>query len=152
MARRELKDSLPGVITRGTIRSIAKGMINSEVRKRAGVFGAIVSSILTTVSEKADARMWGTLPSHVALLRTTLVPGKHTIEMGGVTNEFEVMGAHSLVALRLHNPGELFVSAATTPKIEVVQAVVQATVEATVEAPAPVKIAVKKPAKKEKSK
>jgi hypothetical protein len=149
MARRELKDSMPGVITRGTIRSIAKGIINSEVSSRAGIFGGLISAVLTTVSEKADDRMWGSLPSHVALVRTTLVPGKHTIEMGGVTSEFEVMGAHSLVALRLNNPGDLLVSAATTPKIEMAQAA-----EEPIPTPAlaTAKKGTKKPANKEKTK
>ena len=118
MARRELKDSMPGVITRGTIRSIAKGVINSEVQKRAGIFGSIISSVMTTMTEKADTRMWGSLPSHVALIRATLAPGKHTIVMGGVTGEFEVVGAHSIVALRHNSPADLLISAATTPKIE----------------------------------
>jgi hypothetical protein len=148
MARRELKDSMPGVITRGMIRSLAKGLINSEVQKHAGIFGSIVSTILTTATEKADTRMWGSLPSHVALVRTTLDPGKHSLEVGGVTTEFEVMGAHSLIALRLNNPGDLFVSAATTPKIELAQA----NAEEPPPAAAPTKKGSKKPATKEKTK
>lgn len=117
MARRELKDSMPGVITRGTIRAIAKGVINSEMQSRAGIFGSILSTILTTVTEKADTRTWSSLPSHVAVARLDLAPGKYTIDVGGLASEIEVTGAHSLVAMR-HEPGRMLVSVATTPKVE----------------------------------
>lgn len=145
MARRELKDSMPGVITRGTIRSIAKGVINSEVSKRAGFFGGLISAILTTATEKADDRMWSSLPSHVALVRVKLEPGKHAIEIGGTTREFEVMGAYSLVALR-PSPEDLFLNVATTPKIEVAQSNIEEP------KPAAKKPAVKKTISKRKAK
>lgn len=116
MARRALKDELPGIIVRGSLRSLAKGLVTAEAQKRSGLLGSLIANVIAIASEQADDRMWRSLPSHVGIARLRLAPGRHTLNLGGASGEVEVGGAYSLLATR-QDGNSLFVSAATTPAV-----------------------------------
>ncbi|MBU0592859.1 MAG: hypothetical protein KKH74_03875 [Gammaproteobacteria bacterium] len=104
MARRALKDDMPGIVLRGTIRAITKTVAQKQAADRDGLLGILVT-IAAVVTESADERVWRTLPSHILVGRATLPWGNHTI---GISGPFgtknitaEVAGRHTLVALRL---------------------------------------------------
>ena len=122
MARRALKDNLPGVLVRSTIRAVAKGAMQQAVAKSDSTgFGGLLMMAANFVTESADERMWRSLPGDVAIARVALPPGKHSAELitahGPRKVEFEVQGPHSIITLRTAESGNVFLAAATTPAL-----------------------------------
>ncbi len=104
MARRALKDDMPGIVLRGTIRAIAKTVAQKQASDRDGLLGLLVT-IAAVVTESADERVWRTLPSHILIGRATLPAGRHNISINGPfglkTVTVDVAGRHTLIPLRL---------------------------------------------------
>jgi hypothetical protein len=121
MARRALKDEMPGIMLRGAIRSTAKAVAQYQLQRQAhekdnGLLGlaALALSVGAYVTESADERTWRTLPSEIAVARGRLPPGEHTITVqtaaGPRPVRINVSGRHAVVGLRLLN-SQLFVQA-----------------------------------------
>jgi hypothetical protein len=45
MARRALKDEMPGMVLRGVTRAIAKGVMQNELQKRGGLVGGLIGAV-----------------------------------------------------------------------------------------------------------
>jgi hypothetical protein len=121
MARRALKDEMPGIMLRGAIRSTAKAVAQYQLQRQAhekdnGLLGlaAFALSVGAYVTESADERTWRTLPSEIAVARGRLPPGEHTITLqtgaGPRPVQINLSGRHAVVGLRLLN-SQLFVQA-----------------------------------------
>lgn len=103
MARRALKDEMPGMMVRNVTRAITKAVAQEQLQKHAGLFGALVGAVASVATEKADDRMWRTLPGRVYVARMHLPPGEHQITIGGVDfGKITVDGQYALVPLRLY--------------------------------------------------
>lgn len=103
MARRVLKDEMPGMVLRGVTRAIAKGVLQDELQKNAGIFGSIVGSVASAVTEQADDRMWRMLPERVFLARAHLPPGEHKVSVDGRDfGTVKIDGQYAVVPLRLY--------------------------------------------------
>lgn len=144
MARRALRDDMPGIILRTTVRAITKGVAQNELANRAGLAGALIGAVAVAVTEQADERVWRSLPSQVAIARASLPHGKHTLSIPSAfankTFDLEVGGRYMLVPLRVVNGGVYFTQPALKPTIAVAEEV-QST------APAPELVAPTKPSK-----
>lgn len=120
MARRALKDNLPGIIVRGTLRAVAKGAMQQAVAKNDSTgFGGLAMMVANFVTESADERMWRSLPGQVAIGRAQLPPGRHVAELvtihGPRRVEFEVQGPHSIVTIRTSDTANVYLAQAVTP-------------------------------------
>jgi len=124
MARRALKDEMPGIMLRGAIRSTAKAVAQYQLqheaqRKDNGWLGlaAFALTLGNYVTESADERTWRTLPSEIAVARGRVPPGEHTITLqtaaGPRAVQISLSGRHAVVGLRLLN-SQLFVQAPVT--------------------------------------
>lgn len=102
MARRALKDEMPGMVVRGVIRAIAKGAVQEQLEKNGGLLGAIIGSVASAVTEQADDRMWRMLPGRVYVARSYLPPGSHAVSIHGRTFNVSVDGQYALVPLRFY--------------------------------------------------
>ena len=102
MARRALKDEMPGMVVRGVVRAIAKGVLQDQLEKNGGLLGAIIGSVASAVTEQADDRMWRMLPGRVYVARGYLPPGDHTISINGRNFKVSVDGQYALVPLRFY--------------------------------------------------
>jgi len=104
MARRALKDQMPGMVLRGFTRALAKGVMQDQLQKNAGLFGAIVGMVASVATEKADDRMWRMLPGRIYVARGYLPPGSHqlAIDGRGVTGKVDIGGQYALVPLRIY--------------------------------------------------
>lgn len=80
MAKRQLKDQLPGIIGRTAIRGILKGGVQYAAQKKAGVLGGIAAGVATVATEQADERSWRTLPARLSIARAILPVGEQAIE------------------------------------------------------------------------
>jgi len=102
MARRALKDEMPGMVVRGVIRAIAKGAMQEQLEKNGGLLGAIIGSVASAVTEQADDRMWRMLPGRVYVARSYLPAGNHTVNINGRSFNVSVDGQYALVPLRFY--------------------------------------------------
>ena len=121
MARRALKDDMPGIMLRAMIRSTAKAVAQYQMQQQAqkqnsGLLGlaALAVTIGSVATESADERTWRTLPSEIAIARARIPPGPHTITLhtgeGVRSLQVNVAGHHAVVGLRLLH-GQLFLQA-----------------------------------------
>ena len=78
MARRQLKDQMPGILLRTAIRAIVKSVAQDQAYKGGMVLG-LLTNVATVVTEQADDRSWRTLPERISVARATLPQGSQTI-------------------------------------------------------------------------
>ncbi len=103
MARRALKDEMPGMVFRGVTRAIVKGVMQDQLAKHGGLLGSIAGSVASVVTEQADDRLWRSLPGRVYVARGYLPEGEHKVEIDGRGFNVKVGGQYALVPLRLYN-------------------------------------------------
>lgn len=115
MARRALKDEMPGMVLRGFTRAIAKGVMQDQLQRRGGLIGGIIGAVAAAATEKADDRMWRMLPGRVYIARGYLPEGEQRIRINGRVLEepITVSGKYALVPLRLYNDRVLMGDVAT---------------------------------------
>lgn len=122
MARRALKDDLPSIIIRSTLRAAAKGAVQHAASKSDSPIALVVAIAAGLITESADERIWRSLPANIAIARVSLEPGRHKAEFvtsaGTREIEFDVQGPYSIVTLRTGETGNVFLAQATTPAIE----------------------------------
>jgi hypothetical protein len=76
MARRLLKDQMPGIIGRTIVRAIIKSAVQYQARKDGGAVGGLIAGIATVATEQADERAWRTLPARLSVARAILPRGE----------------------------------------------------------------------------
>jgi hypothetical protein len=115
MARRALRDDLPGIMLRAVVRSTVKGVAQSYARHQdKSALSVIAVTLGALLTESADERGWRTLPGLVSVARGRLPIGAHQVSLntpnGTRTFTLQVFGRHMVVAVRLM-AGNLFVLA-----------------------------------------
>ncbi|GGY25346.1 COG3014 family protein [Paludibacterium paludis] len=107
MSRRALRDEMPGIIVRSTVRAIAKGVAQKELNDRMGAIGGLAGIAATVLTEQADERAWRTLPAYISVARTTLKKGDYTVTVPTPNGLVDVKvsvpdnAGHLIVPLRL---------------------------------------------------
>ena len=104
MARRQLKDQMPGILLRTVIRAVVKSVAQDQAYKGGVVLG-VLTNVATVVSEQADDRSWRTLPESISVARATLAQGPQTIEFqtgaGTYKAEVNIGNRFSIIPIRL---------------------------------------------------
>ena len=104
MARRMIKDQMPGIILRTVIRAGLKSFVQERAEKAHWLAG-LIAKVATVATEQADDRCWRTLPERISIARASLPPGVHGIEFqtnaGTYTTTIEASGRFSIVPIRL---------------------------------------------------
>ena len=105
MARRALKDEMPGMVLRGFTRAVAKGVLQNELQKRGGLVGGLIGAAASVATEQADDRMWRMLPGRVYVARGYLPPGEHVVTVNGraLPQPIKIDGQYALVPLRMYD-------------------------------------------------
>ena len=132
MARRALKDEMPGMVLRGFTRAVAKGVLQNELQKRGGLIGGIIGAAASAATEQADDRMWRMLPGRVYVARGYLPPGEHTITINGrqLPQPIKIDGQYALVPLRMYENSVLTGDVAMLGQLPTVAAAPQPVPEA----------------------
>ncbi len=103
MARRALKDEMPGMMLRGATRAIAKGVVQDQAQKKLGLLGGIATAAAAIVTEQADDRMWRMLPERVYVVRSYLPPGEHRLTIDGKqAGTIKIDGQYAVVPMRVY--------------------------------------------------
>lgn len=123
MARRALKDELPGIYTRAAIRAAVKGVAQDQINKNFGALAGLAANIAVAATESdADDRMWRSLPERVFVARAFLPPGDYDVNFTGRPGEISkitIDGRYMVVPVRLYQNktylGDLAKFGAVTP-------------------------------------
>jgi len=104
MARRALKDDLPGMQARAAVRMVAKAAAQAVVNKELGPLAGLLGNIVAAVAEPpADDRMWRMLPGRIYVARGFLAPGDYELALPGTgqaPQRLSVGGRHMIVPVR----------------------------------------------------
>ena len=79
IAARALKENMPAIIVRQTIRATSKYIMQKNAADNGGLFAGLATQIYNIASENADLRSWLTLANNVQILRAELPAGEHQI-------------------------------------------------------------------------
>lgn len=82
LAARVLREQMPGILLRTTLRTIAKQKLQRELQEQSAGLG-VVGALYSLISEQADLRSWQNLPDSVSLDRVSLPAGSHRIDLPG---------------------------------------------------------------------
>jgi hypothetical protein len=119
MARRSLKDRLPAILLRALLRTSIKSAVQYRVQgSRHEVqnnIAGIIAGMLAVSSERADERLWRTLPGIVGIARAYLPPGQKTLSIGGHQAAVAIGEGPTLVVLRLAGNSLYALSSAEAP-------------------------------------
>ncbi|MDA8232222.1 MAG: hypothetical protein M0006_12865 [Magnetospirillum sp.] len=136
MARRALRDEMPGIIVRSSIRAITRGAVqagfeqgtqngNGEAAAIGELIG-LITAVASVATEVADERIWRLLPGYYSIARTTLPAGTHritlTTQYGVESADVPVSGPYAVVALRLFGPNLYAASSAANSNASAVAA------------------------------
>jgi hypothetical protein len=108
MAKRALRDDIPGIVLRGVLRAAVKTASQRALMSSDNGYvklAGIALNVMNVITESADERSWRTLPSLISIARFTLPEGKHTFSVmnsnGTVSSEsVNINGSHALVTVR----------------------------------------------------
>ena len=104
MARRALKDEMPGIQLRAAIRAITKGAIQAGLNEKGGLIGLLGNIAAVVTEPNADDRMWRTLPERVFIVRAFVPPGTYAFRIPGLADgegQLTVDGRHMVVPVRV---------------------------------------------------
>lgn len=103
MSRRALRDDMPGIILRTTVRAITRGVAQKQINETNPLAGLAVG-IASAVTEGADTRTWRTLPDNTLVARLRLTQGTHQIvlpsSLGGSRVQVNVDQRYQVIPLR----------------------------------------------------
>lgn len=141
MARRALKDEMPGMVLRGFTRAVAKGVLQNELQKRGGLIGGIIGAAASVATEQADDRLWRMLPGRVYVARGYLPPGEHAVTINGrqLPQPIKIDGQYALVPLRMYDNSVLIGDVAMLGQLPTVAAAPQPAPAAAAAPAAPVR-------------
>jgi hypothetical protein len=101
LAARELRERMPGILLRQTLRAEAKHRLQQEGRDKGGELLGLVIGAWNLVSEQADLRGWLTLPRFAHVARFTLPAGEHEIRLNGAASVMLSVNRRRLTLLRV---------------------------------------------------
>lgn len=111
LAARHLREQLPGLLLRQTLRATTKYNLQKKANDDFGPVGAILTQLFNVVSEQADLRSWLSLPAYAQATRLMLPPGEHRLELstpgGGASLTVPVVEQGVTVIHVVATPGRL---------------------------------------------
>ncbi|MDE2036372.1 MAG: hypothetical protein KGI95_25180, partial [Pseudomonas sp.] len=104
MSRRALRDDMPGIILRTTVRAVTRGITQNNLNKTNPMAG-LVLGIASAVTEGADTRTWRTLPDMTQVTRLRLKHGEHQVSLpnalGGTLVTVKADQRYQVITLRV---------------------------------------------------
>ena len=122
MARRRLKDDMPSIMLRASVRAAASAVAQVQTQRsadrgnNAAGLAALVVTLGSVLMNSADDRTWRTLPSDISIARARLPAGVHSVTIqtpqGPRSAQVDVKGRHAVIDFWLlgnqlygYNPG-----------------------------------------------
>ncbi|XJV35554.1 COG3014 family protein [Pseudomonas asplenii] len=103
MSSRALRDDMPGIILRSSVRAISRGIAQKNLNKVNPMAGLAVG-LTSAVLEGADTRTWRTLPDTTQVVRLRLKKGEHQVSLpsavGGSLVKVRIDQRYQVISLR----------------------------------------------------
>ena len=80
IARREFDDRLPKILLKTIGRALIKEFARTRAKKSSDALGALIN-IANVATEQADTRTWLFLPRMISMVKLTLPPGPHHLDV-----------------------------------------------------------------------
>lgn len=112
MSRRALRDDMPGIILRTSVRAASRSAAQNRLNE-VNPLAALVVGLASAITEGADERTWRTLPDSTRIARLRLKKGEHRLSLGGQQVQIQVAQDYQVVALRTVGH-QLFTAGAAT--------------------------------------
>lgn len=104
MSRRALRDDMPGIILRTSVRAITRSVAQAQLNK-ANPMAGLVLGIASAVTEGADTRTWRTLPDTTQVARLRMKQGEHQLSLpsaqGGRHVQINVDRRYQVITVRV---------------------------------------------------
>lgn len=113
MAARSLKEEIPGMLVRQTLRAATKYAVQKQANE-ANPFAGLATNLYNLVSEQADLRSWLSLPLYVQAARAIVPAGEKQIMLSGA-------GVNQAVDVSVSPGGTTVVRVITTGGVPVVE-------------------------------
>lgn len=81
LAARSLKEKVPSMIMRQTLRAIAKHQVQKQAGDQFGPLGMLAGNVYNFLSEGADLRSWLLLPAYTAGMQMELPAGTQSVDL-----------------------------------------------------------------------
>ncbi|MET1079315.1 MAG: hypothetical protein ABWY06_14990 [Pseudomonas sp.] len=89
MSRRALRDDMPGIILRTTLRAATRAVAQKQLNEE-NPWAGLALGIASAITEGADERTWRTLPDNIQVARLNLSKGTHRLSLPAVYGVTEV--------------------------------------------------------------
>ena len=103
MSRRALRDDMPGIIVRTTVRAVTRGVAQKQINETNPLAGLAVG-LTSAVLEGAVTRTWRTLPDNTQVVRLRLKKGEHQVSLpsavGGSVVKVTIDQRYQVISLR----------------------------------------------------
>jgi hypothetical protein len=99
MSRRALRDDMPGIILRTSVRAITRSVAQKQLNDVNPLAGLVVG-LASAITEGADERTWRTLPDSTRIARLRLKKGEHHLSLGSQQVRIKVEQDYQVIALR----------------------------------------------------
>ena len=100
MSRRALRDDMPGIILRTSVRAATRSVAQKQLNDINPLAGLAVG-IASAITEGADERTWRTLPDSTYIVRLRLKKGEHQLQLSGSQLRLNIEHDYQVVPLRL---------------------------------------------------
>lgn len=100
MSRRALRDDMPGIILRTSVRAATRSVAQKQLNDINPLAGLAVG-IASAITEGADERTWRTLPDSTYIVRLRLKKGEHQLQLSGSQLSLNIEHDYQVVPLRL---------------------------------------------------
>jgi len=107
MARRRLKDDMPSIMLRSSVRAAASAVAQVQTQRsadrgnNAAGLAALIVTLGSVLMSSADDRTWRTLPSDISIARARLPAGVHSVTIqtpqGPRSARVDVKGRHAVI-------------------------------------------------------
>ncbi|MGQ7816707.1 COG3014 family protein [Metapseudomonas furukawaii] len=105
MSRRALRDDMPGIILRTSIRAVTRGVAQKQLNDNVSPLAGLAVGLMSIATEGADERTWRTLPDSIRIARVRLPKGEHQLALptsvGGTQITLKVERDYQVVPLRV---------------------------------------------------
>jgi len=113
LAARSLKEKVPGMIVRQTLRAVAKHQIQKQAGDHFGPLGQLAGNVYNFISENADLRSWLLLPAYTAAMQMELPPGEQSVNFMGpgvsMTHKIDVKSRKTTLVRVVNTRSRLFI-------------------------------------------
>lgn len=102
MSRRALRDDMPGIILRTSVRAISRSVMQKQLNDNVSPLAGLAVGLMSAITEGADERTWRTLPNQTLVARARIKRGEHSLALpNGTIAKVRIDQPYQVIPLRV---------------------------------------------------